>query len=62
MAHFKVEAAKDDASGKWLAELYYPEAMATPFSRSRPIFNSREEALAAAVRAMRRAMEQIELK
>jgi hypothetical protein len=57
MAHFRLEAEKDEASGKWHAVLYYPSAMATPVSRTRPIFNSSDEALAAALRTIQKSLE-----
>jgi hypothetical protein len=57
MAHFRLEAEKDETSGKWHAALYYPSATVSPVSRTRPIFNSSDEALAAALRAMQNSLE-----
>ena len=55
---FKVQARQDKASGKWFAELYYPEVLSAPIARTRPIFDGMEQALAGALRAMRKGLEQ----
>jgi hypothetical protein len=57
MADFKIEAEKDQASGRWYVELYYPDALTTPIARTEPVFDSRDEALSAAVRAMQKGIE-----
>jgi len=57
MADFKLEAEKDQASGKWYVELYYPEGLTSPVARTEPVFNSRDEALSAAFRAIQKSIE-----
>ena len=61
MAVFKLEARQDEASGKWFAELYYPELLGAPVARTRTIFDSEEQALAGALRAMCNGMQQAEV-
>jgi len=57
MADLRIEARKDEASGMWCAELYYPEARVSPIACTRPIFDSSDHALVAALRAMKKAVE-----
>jgi len=57
-AIFKLVAQEDGDSGKWFAELYLPEILGGPIARTRPIFNSMEQALGGGLRAMRKGLEQ----
>jgi hypothetical protein len=45
MAHFRVEAAYDDASGLWFAEMFYPAESTSACARTGPIYASKETAL-----------------
>ena len=55
---FTLVAREDGDSGRWFAELYFPEVLGAPIGRTPPIFEGMEQALAGGLRAMRKGLEQ----
>jgi hypothetical protein len=44
MARFRIETGVDPVTGKIFAEVYYPGDAAQPLSRTKPIYDSQEQA------------------
>jgi hypothetical protein len=58
VAHFRLEADYDEASGLYYAEVFYPPDSTEPRMRTKAIFLSKEHALEEAMRLLEREFGQ----
>ena len=58
MAHFRLEAAYDDATDLYYVEVFYPAQSETPLYRTRPRFRTREDGFTEAMRLMEEGLNQ----